>query len=76
MEFLISGVTYCYVNGTSNSETTINLICGAGAGCTDIFMDKKKNGCIPEPKKRVQEALVVQEETAKNLTWVYIFKPN
>ncbi|KAL2948650.1 hypothetical protein AAZX31_20G136400 [Glycine max] len=39
MEFLISGVTYCYVNGTSNSETTINLICGAGAGCTDIFMD-------------------------------------
>ncbi|KAL2973367.1 hypothetical protein AAZX31_14G041800 [Glycine max] len=38
-EVQISGVTYRYVNGTSNSETAIILNCGAGAGCTDIFMD-------------------------------------
>ncbi|KAH1234773.1 putative polygalacturonase [Glycine max] len=40
-EVQISGVTYRYVNGTSDGETAINLNCGggAGAGCTDIFMD-------------------------------------
>ncbi|XP_028195046.1 probable polygalacturonase At3g15720 [Glycine soja] len=38
-EVQISGVTYRYVNGTCNSETAIILNCGAGAGCTDIFMD-------------------------------------
>ncbi|KAK7404230.1 hypothetical protein VNO78_04938 [Psophocarpus tetragonolobus] len=35
----ISGVTYRDVQGTSISEIAINLNCGEGAGCNNIFMD-------------------------------------